>query len=60
MRSCGKRVATSEFKQCKTGSILKPSPGTILSKIGTLNNILKNIAEHLDLTKEELANKLFN
>ncbi len=28
-------------------------------KVGTLNNILKNIAEHFDLTKEELANKLF-
>jgi predicted RNA binding protein YcfA (HicA-like mRNA interferase family) len=28
-------------------------------KIGTLNNILKNIAEHFDLTKEELASELF-
>ena len=28
-------------------------------KIGTLNNILKNIAEHFDLTKEELARRLF-
>lgn len=28
-------------------------------KIGTLNNILKNIAEHFDLTKEELAKHLF-
>jgi len=28
-------------------------------KVGTLNNILKNIAEHFDLTKEELANNLF-
>lgn len=28
-------------------------------KVGTLNNILKNIAEHFDLTKEELVNKLF-
>ena len=29
-------------------------------KIGTLNNILKNIAEHFDLTKDELAGKLFS
>lgn len=29
-------------------------------KIGTLNNILKNIADHFDLTKEELAKQLFN
>ena len=28
-------------------------------KIGTLNNILKNIAEHFDLTKEELIRQLF-
>ncbi|AQG78369.1 type II toxin-antitoxin system HicA family toxin [Spirosoma montaniterrae] len=28
-------------------------------KIGTLNNILKNVADHFDLTKEELAQKLF-
>ncbi|ADB37188.1 type II toxin-antitoxin system HicA family toxin [Spirosoma linguale] len=28
-------------------------------KIGTLNNILKNIAEHFGLTKEELARQLF-
>ena len=28
-------------------------------KIGTLNNILKNIAEHFGLTKEELAKQLF-
>ena len=28
-------------------------------KVGTLNNILKNIAGHFNLTKEELANKLF-
>ncbi|QDK78914.1 type II toxin-antitoxin system HicA family toxin [Spirosoma sp. KCTC 42546] len=28
-------------------------------KIGTLNNILKNIAKHFDLTKEELAKQLF-
>ncbi|CAN5578363.1 hypothetical protein BH09BAC4_BH09BAC4_24990 [soil metagenome] len=28
-------------------------------KIGTLNNILKNIAEHVDLSKEELAKQLF-
>lgn len=28
-------------------------------KIGTLNNILKNVAEHFDLTKDELATKLF-
>ena len=29
-------------------------------KIGTLNNILKNIAEHFSLTKEELVKQLFN
>lgn len=28
-------------------------------KIGTLNNILKNIADHFGLTKDELAAKLF-
>jgi predicted RNA binding protein YcfA (HicA-like mRNA interferase family) len=28
-------------------------------KIGTLNNILKNIAEHFGLTKDELAARLF-
>ncbi len=28
-------------------------------KIGTLNNILKNIAEHFNLTKKELARQLF-
>ncbi|GAB3704000.1 hypothetical protein GCM10027592_34790 [Spirosoma flavus] len=28
-------------------------------KIGTLNNILKNISAHFNLTKEELAKKLF-
>lgn len=29
-------------------------------KIGTLNNILKNIAEHFDLTKEEFVKQLLN
>ena len=29
-------------------------------KIGTLNKILKNIAEHFGITKEELLAKLFN
>lgn len=28
-------------------------------KIGTLNNILKNIADHFDLTKEQLAKQSF-
>jgi predicted RNA binding protein YcfA (HicA-like mRNA interferase family) len=28
-------------------------------KIGTLNKILSNIAAHLEITKEELINKLF-
>ncbi len=28
-------------------------------KIGTLNGILNNIAEHFDMTKEELIEKLF-
>ncbi|TAE31275.1 MAG: type II toxin-antitoxin system HicA family toxin [Cytophagales bacterium] len=28
-------------------------------KIGTLNNILKNIAEHFGLTKDELVDRLF-
>ncbi|MBD2752784.1 type II toxin-antitoxin system HicA family toxin [Spirosoma validum] len=28
-------------------------------KIGTLNNILKNIAEHFGLTKDELVKQLF-
>ena len=28
-------------------------------KIGTLNNILKNIAAHLGLTKDQLAEQLF-
>jgi predicted RNA binding protein YcfA (HicA-like mRNA interferase family) len=28
-------------------------------KIGTLNAILSNIAEHFDMTKEELIEKLF-
>lgn len=28
-------------------------------KIGTLNNILKNIAAHLGLTKDQLADQLF-
>lgn len=29
-------------------------------KIGTLNNILKDVSEELNITKEELINKLFN
>lgn len=29
-------------------------------KIGTLNNILKSIAEHFGLTKEELIKQLFD
>ncbi len=29
-------------------------------KIGTSNNILKNIAEHFGLTKEELTKQLFD
>ncbi len=29
-------------------------------KIGTLNNILKNVAEHFALSKEELARQLFS
>ena len=28
-------------------------------KIGTLNKILSNIAEHFEISKEELINKLF-
>lgn len=28
-------------------------------KIGTLNKILSNIAEHFEISKEELVNKLF-
>lgn len=29
-------------------------------KIGTLNNILKNVAEHFDITKEDLIYNLFS
>ena len=28
-------------------------------KIGTLNNILKNVADHFSISKEELAKQLF-
>ncbi len=28
-------------------------------KIGTLNKILNNIAEHFEITKEDLVNRLF-
>lgn len=29
-------------------------------KVGTLNNILNDIASHLEIDKQELTNKLFN
>ena len=48
------RIQTSQ-----NGSHYETIPRHDPIKIGTLNNILKNIADHVGLTKEELAGKLF-
>lgn len=43
----------------QNGQHYETIPRHDLIKIGTLNNILKNIAEHFGMTKDELANRLF-
>jgi predicted RNA binding protein YcfA (HicA-like mRNA interferase family) len=47
------------IKTVQNGEHAETIPNHNPIKIGTLNKILSNIAEHFEISKEELINKIF-
>lgn len=57
-RQKGSHIRLTVVKNSEEQHLTIPNHSPI--KIGTLNNILKNISTLMNISKEELADKLFN